>query len=69
MAEQLYEIIRMYEDNRRARVMRRGLTLKQEQEHCKDPETSSMTKGNPTQKTIDKWHEQQKHWFDAYRSM
>ena len=62
----LYKIVRFYQNNRKTRTMNRNLTLKQAQDWCNDPNTSSMTKGNPSQKTIDRWHEEQKHWFDGY---
>ena len=39
-----YRIIREYLDsNRRARTIRRGLTLDEAQSHCRDPETASST--------------------------
>lgn len=67
--EKTYKIVRFYQNGRPARVMRRGLTLKQAQDHCNDPETSSETKKtacNGNDKAIARWHEQQKHWFDGY---
>ena len=70
-----YYIVRMYQNGRRPRVMRKGLTLEQAQEHCNDPATSSMTKPQgkynqpPRPATIARWHEQQKHWFDGYRKV
>jgi hypothetical protein len=39
-----YRIIRhFFNTDRRNRVVKRGLTLEQAQEHCRDPETSSST--------------------------
>ena len=35
-----YKIIRMYQDDRENKVIKRGLTLKQAQTHCQDPKTS-----------------------------
>jgi len=35
-----YKIIRMYQDDRENKVIKRGLTLKQAQTHCQDPATS-----------------------------
>ena len=66
----MYEIVRFYQDGRKQRVQKRNLTLKQAQEWCNDPETSSMTAKNAcgdNQKMIDRWHAKQKHWFDGYR--
>lgn len=70
MNNKLYNIVRFYENGRKPRVMRRGLTLKQAQEHCNDSETSSMTAKkacNGNKKAIERWHEAQKHWFDGFR--
>lgn len=55
-----YAIYRYYsKEGRPARLMRRGLTLKQAQEHCNDPETSSKTaKRGRGGATCD--------WFDGY---
>jgi len=39
----IYTIYRFYADGRNRRLMRKGLTLRQAQEHCSDPETSSKT--------------------------
>ena len=37
-----YKILRHYRDiSKRARVVKRGLTLEQAQEHCRDPKTST----------------------------
>lgn len=42
--EPTYKIVRMFfRDNRKNRVIKRGLTLREAQEHCSDPETSSET--------------------------
>lgn len=39
-----YRIVRRFQDeNRRPRVIDRGLTLEAAQAHCRDPETSSST--------------------------
>lgn len=69
MNEKLYNIIRKFENGKPARVVQRGLTLKKAQEWCEDPETSSMTAKtacNGSEKAIQRWHDQQKHWFDGY---
>ena len=65
----LYKIVRMYQNHRRTRTMRRNLTLEQAQKHCQDPETSSKTAKsacNGSERAIQNWHEKQKHWFDGY---
>jgi len=69
---ELYNVVRFYQDGRRARVQRRGLTLKQAQEWCNDPETSSHTARKPAgcdgnENQINRWTEKQKHWFDGYQ--
>lgn len=39
-----YKIVRMFQDEDvPRRVIRRGLTLKEAQKYCRDPETSSRT--------------------------
>ncbi len=67
-----YEIVRYYEDDRRPRVMQRGLSEEQARKWCNDPETSSYTAKAPRgcegkEKRIDKWHDEKRHWFDAFR--
>lgn len=69
MIEKLYKIVRQYENNRPRRVMRKNLTLRQAQEYCEDPETSSMTAKracNGNEDRIERWHQAQKHWFDGF---
>ena len=58
-----FRIVRFYRDHPGRRIIKRGLTLKQAQEHCHDPETSSSTCTNAdgcarTRKTGP--------WFDGY---
>lgn len=70
--DDLYEIVRFYQSDRKARVQKRNLTLEQAQAWCADPETSSVTASKPKgcqsdDKQIKRWHEQQKHWFDGFR--
>ena len=55
-----YTITRMYEDGRRQRIQKRGVSLKEAQEWCKRDDTSSKT------------HPKGKNgvscgWFDGYR--
>lgn len=64
--EKLYKVVRYYQNDRKPRVMRKNLTLKQAQKHCHDPETSSKTKGNPGPKALARMDEKQLHWFDGY---
>lgn len=56
---QYYKILRFYSDGRQARKMDSGLTLRQAQAHCTDPETSSTTatKGRSSCRC---------NWFDGY---
>lgn len=50
-----YKIIRCYANpSKRAKVMKRGLTLEQAQTHCQDPKTQKMS-GN--------FYSQ---WFDGF---
>lgn len=59
-----YKIIRFYKDvwpNKR--TIETGLTLEQAQEHCKDPETSSLTCTNYAGR---KRTERMGQWFDGY---
>lgn len=58
----MYKIVRSYL-NHPSTIVKRGLTLKQAQAHCRDPETSSKTCTNP------KLNEHTEHmgpWFDGY---
>ena len=64
--EKRYKIVRYYQNNRPARVMRYNLTLKQAQEHCNDPETSSKTKGGPGGQRLLNLDKKQTNWFDGY---
>lgn len=59
-----YKIVRMFRnDHVRAYTVRKGLTLEQAQEHCRDPETSSST----CQQTAGiRRTERFGNWFDGY---
>lgn len=66
-----YKILRFYQDGRRARVQKTGLTLEQAQAWCNDPQTSSRSARKPAGcqndlKQIQRWDAKQKHWFDGY---
>jgi len=59
-----YKIVRMYfSNNVRNRTIKRGLTLEEAQEHCRDPETSSQT---CTKYANVKRTETYGPWFDGY---
>jgi len=55
-----YSIIRFYSDNREREVKQTGLTLKEAQAHCQDPETSSETTTTDDEPGV---------WFDGYREV
>jgi hypothetical protein len=38
-----YKIVRHYQRSYKSRIIDRGLTLTEAQQHCRDPETSSKT--------------------------
>lgn len=62
----MYKIVRMYRDaDIRRRTIKRGLTLEEAQEHCRDPETSSST---CTKYAGRKRTERLGPWFDGYES-
>ena len=58
----MYNIRRFYFKGG-SRLIHRGLTLKQAQEHCKNPETSSSTCTNSAGKKRTK---NKGAWFDGY---
>lgn len=59
-----YKITRFYfEPNIKAKTIKRGLTLKEAQKHCRDPETSSKTCKKPTNKRRTALYGD---WFDGY---
>jgi hypothetical protein len=66
MNQPTYKIVRYYQNDRKAKVQRTGLTLKQAQAWCNDPETSSKTKGDPSQLKLSNMDAKQLHWFDGY---
>lgn len=71
MGEKTYSIVRFSQSGKQ-RVQKRGLSLAQAQKHCEDPDTSSMTARKPRgcngdEKMIQRWHDNNKHWFDGYR--
>ena len=55
---QMWNIVRVYADEREPKIIRRNVTEEEAQSHCSDPETSSRTATNPTEKG---------NWFDSYR--
>jgi hypothetical protein len=59
-----YKIVRGYlRDNETSKVVMRGLSLEEAQEHCRDPETSSRTCQGAAQKKHTAEHGE---WFDGY---
>ena len=69
----MYEVVKIYQDDRKTQVITIGLTEREAQKICQDPETSSMTARKPKgcygdEKQIRRWHDKQKHWFYGYRS-
>ena len=54
-----YNIYRYYQEDRPSRKMRSGLTLKQAQDHCSKPETSSSTHPKGRNGCTSEW-------FDGY---
>jgi hypothetical protein len=60
----MYDIVRFYQDpGRRPRTIERSVTLKEAQEHCKDPESSSSTATSATARAITR---RNGPWFDGY---
>lgn len=64
---QQYKVIKFFQNDRKAQVIRRGLTLEQAQAICNDDETSSKTKRDlqspVKQRNLDA---KQAHWFYGY---
>ena len=59
-----YKIVRMYQEaGVPSRVIKRGLSLEEAQEHCRDPETSSSTCTSAEGKLLTKM---KGPWFDGY---
>lgn len=60
----MYRIIRIYDDESKpSRTIRAGLTLKEVQAHCSNPETSSRTATSAAARRITK---RNGPWFDGY---
>lgn len=56
MSKETYKIVRFYDEPYKPnKIIKRGLTLEQAQEHCRDPKTSTNGK-----KPFGK------NWFDGY---
>lgn len=63
----MYRIVRFYRDAEiRRRIVRTGLTLKQAQAHCRNPETSSST---ATSYTARRRTARMGAWFDGYEEI
>ena len=63
MSESTYKIIRMFQEDDRRPVIKKGLTLEEAQEHCRDSETSSRT---CTKKHLVEMTRQLGPWFDGF---
>lgn len=68
-----YKVVKFYQADRKAQVMRTGLTEAEAQKMCQDPETSSRTAKQPkgcygNEAQIERWNEKKKHWFYGYTS-
>ena len=59
----MYKIVRHYFKDSTHRTIKTGLTLKEAQAHCHDPETSSRTATSPQAR---KRLQQRGPWFDGY---
>ena len=60
-----YDVVRFYRDARvRQRVVLRTVTLEQAQDHCNDPETSSVTATSAAARARTR---RVGEWFDGYR--
>lgn len=58
-----YKIVRYYAGDRGKRVVKRGLTLEQAKDHCKESETSSRTASSTAaRRRTKRWGS----WFDGY---
>ena len=73
--EGLYEAVKFYQHpDKKAKVLRKGLTLEEARNYCDDPELSSRTAQSPKgcgsdEHKIQVWNDKQKHWFVGFRSM
>lgn len=57
-----YKIVRFFQDsNKSSRTVARGLSLKEAQAHCNDPETSTCTSAEGRRRT-----RQHGPWFDGW---
>ena len=58
-----YRIVRIYENDRSSRTIRRGLSLAEAQAHCRNPETRSKT---ATGAAARRHTDRHGAWFDGY---
>lgn len=71
--EELYEAVKFYQHpDKKAKVLRKDLTLEEAREYCDDPELSSRTARSPKgcgsdERKIQSWNDKQKHWFVGFR--
>ena len=70
---ELYETVKFWQrPDKKARVLRRDLTLEEARVFCDDSELSSRTAQSPKgcggdERKIQKWNDKQKHWFVGFR--
>ena len=60
-----YMVVRMYRDSDQREVIKRGLTLDEAREHCRDPETSASTATSAEAQALTA---ERGPWFDGYES-
>lgn len=71
--EELYETVKFYRHpSKKAKVLRKNLTLDEARNYCDDPELSSRTAQSPKgcggdERKIQVWNDKQKHWFVGFR--
>ncbi len=64
MSQELYDIVRYFKDEKyKTKIIRRGVTLKEAQDHCNDPETCSKTCTTSAGKQRTMVYGE---WFDGY---
>lgn len=73
MKNQLYEAVKFYQSpDKKAKVLRKDLTLEEARAYCDDTELSSFTAQSPKgcgsdERKIKEWGDKRKHWFVGFR--
>ena len=68
-----YEVVKFWQNpDKKAKILRKDLTLEQARKFCDDPELSSRTATPPVgcggdNNKIQRWNDSQKHWFVGFR--